>query len=208
MALLETITSPADLRGLDEPALERLAAEIRSFLITHVAATGGHLGPNLGVVELTIALHRVFDSPRTPIVFDTGHQSYVHKLLTGRRDLFPTLRQQGGLSGYPSRAESEHDWVENSHASASLSWAEGMAKGFKLQHADRHVVAVIGDGALTGGMAWEAINNIAVEKDLPLVIVANDNGRSYTPTVGGVADYLTAGRMLQLIAGPPNDGQN
>ncbi|WP_460741979.1 1-deoxy-D-xylulose-5-phosphate synthase [Mariniluteicoccus endophyticus] len=192
MPLLDRIGEPNDLRALDRIQLDELAAEIRAFLVTNVSRTGGHLGPNLGVVELTMALHRVFDSPRDPFIFDTGHQSYVHKILTGRREMFPTLRQKGGLSGYPSRAESEHDWVESSHASSSLSWAEGLAKGLHLQGADdRTVVAVIGDGALTGGMAWEAVNNIAVQKDLPLVIVANDNGRSYTPTVGGLADQLT-----------------
>ncbi|GAB3622998.1 1-deoxy-D-xylulose-5-phosphate synthase [Mariniluteicoccus endophyticus] len=189
---MDRIGEPNDLRALDRIQLDELAAEIRAFLVTNVSRTGGHLGPNLGVVELTMALHRVFDSPRDPFIFDTGHQSYVHKILTGRREMFPTLRQKGGLSGYPSRAESEHDWVESSHASSSLSWAEGLAKGLHLQGADdRTVVAVIGDGALTGGMAWEAVNNIAVQKDLPLVIVANDNGRSYTPTVGGLADQLT-----------------
>ncbi|WP_460770204.1 1-deoxy-D-xylulose-5-phosphate synthase [Mariniluteicoccus flavus] len=191
MPLLDRIGQPKDLRALDRAQLDELAAEIRAFLITNVSRTGGHLGPNLGVVELTMAIHRVFDSPNDPIIFDTGHQSYVHKMLTGRCDQFPTLRQKGGLSGYPSRAESDHDWVESSHASASLSWAEGLAKGLHLQGADRTVVAVIGDGAMTGGMAWEAVNNIAVQKDLPLVIVANDNGRSYTPTVGGLADQLT-----------------
>ncbi|GAB3710402.1 1-deoxy-D-xylulose-5-phosphate synthase [Mariniluteicoccus flavus] len=188
---MDRIGQPKDLRALDRAQLDELAAEIRAFLITNVSRTGGHLGPNLGVVELTMAIHRVFDSPNDPIIFDTGHQSYVHKMLTGRCDQFPTLRQKGGLSGYPSRAESDHDWVESSHASASLSWAEGLAKGLHLQGADRTVVAVIGDGAMTGGMAWEAVNNIAVQKDLPLVIVANDNGRSYTPTVGGLADQLT-----------------
>lgn len=191
MPLLDRVATPDDLRNLQPAELEQLAYEIRAFLIEKVSNTGGHLGPNLGVVELTIALHRVFHSPRDPIIFDTGHQSYVHKILTGRADQFSTLRQTGGLSGYPSRAESEHDWVESSHASSSLSWAEGMAKAFRLQGADRTVAAVIGDGALTGGMAWEAVNNIAVGKDLPLVIVANDNGRSYTPTVGGIADQLT-----------------
>lgn len=191
MSLLENIHEPADLRTLTPAQLKVLASEIRSFLIETVSATGGHLGPNLGVVELTIALHRVFDSPRDPIIFDTGHQSYVHKMLTGRTDQFATLRQSGGLSGYPSRAESPHDWVESSHASSSLSWAEGLAKGFQLTGADRTVAAVIGDGALTGGMAWEAVNNIAVGKDLPLIIVANDNGRSYTPTVGGLAQQLS-----------------
>lgn len=190
MTLLETIKSPSDLRGLDAAALEQLAADIRSFLITHVAATGGHLGPNLGVVELTLAVHRVFDSPRDSIVFDTGHQSYVHKLLTGRQD-FSTLRQQGGLAGYPDRSESEHDIVESSHASSSLSWADGISRGYQMTgQGDRHTVAVIGDGALTGGMAWEAVNNIASDKNRKVVIVVNDNGRSYAPTVGGFANRL------------------
>ncbi|MGA4668331.1 1-deoxy-D-xylulose-5-phosphate synthase [Propionibacteriaceae bacterium Y1923] len=192
MALLDSITAPSDLRALSKPQLEQLADEIREFLVRSVSRTGGHLGPNLGVVELTMGIHRIFDSPTDPIIFDTGHQSYVHKLLTGRRAGFEKLRQQGGLSGYPSREESEHDWVENSHASTSLSWAEGMAKAFQLRGVDRHVVAVIGDGALTGGMAWEALNNIAAEPDLPLVIIVNDNGRSYTPTIGGVANHLSA----------------
>lgn len=190
MTLLETIKSPSDLRGLDAAALEQLAADIRSFLITHVAATGGHLGPNLGVVELTLAVHRVFDSPHDSIVFDTGHQSYVHKLLTGRQD-FSTLRQQGGLAGYPDRSESEHDIVESSHASSSLSWADGISRGYQMTgQGDRHTVAVIGDGALTGGMAWEAVNNIASDKNRKVVIVVNDNGRSYAPTVGGFANRL------------------
>ena len=190
MTLLETIKSPSDLRGLNNAALEQLAADIRAFLITHVAATGGHLGPNLGVVELTLAVHRVFDSPRDSIVFDTGHQSYVHKLLTGRQD-FSTLRQKGGLAGYPDRGESEHDIVESSHASSSLSWADGISRGYQMtgQH-DRHTVVVIGDGALTGGMAWEAVNNIASDKNRKVVIVVNDNGRSYAPTVGGFANRL------------------
>ena len=191
MSLLETINDPRDLSGLSAEQLDQLGGEIRSFLIHHVSQTGGHLGPNLGVVELTIALHRVFDSPRDPIIFDTGHQSYVHKILTGRRDQFPTLKQRGGLSGYPSRAESEHDWVENQHASTSLSYADGLAKAFRLRGEKHTVVAVIGDGALTGGMAWEALNNIAATKDLPVVIVVNDNGRSYTPTVGAIANHLT-----------------
>ena len=192
MALLDRIKDPRDLRDLSRAELDQLAGEIRAFLVSNVSRTGGHLGPNLGVVELTIALHRVFDSPHDPFIFDTGHQSYVHKILTGRQDDFPTLRQLGGLSGYPCRAESEHDWVESSHASSSLSWAEGMAKGFRLQESGRRVIAVIGDGALTGGMAWEAVNNIAFQKDLPLIMIANDNGRSYTPTVGGLASHLTA----------------
>ena len=197
MGLLDTITGPADLKQLSPAKVSGLAEEIRSFLVESVARTGGHLGPNLGVVELTIALHRVFDSPRDTIVFDTGHQSYVHKLLTGRRD-FSGLRTRGGLSGYPSRAESEHDVVENSHASTSLSWAEGIAKARRLTGArERHTVAVVGDGALTGGMAWEALNNIAADKDLPLVIVVNDNTRSYAPTIGGLADHLATLRTTR-----------
>ncbi len=192
MSLLEGLRGPRDLRALSPDQLTDLADEIRSFLIRNVSRTGGHLGPNLGVVELTIALHRVFDSPYDPIIFDTGHQSYVHKIVTGRQDAFDTLRQKGGLSGYPCRDESDHDWVENSHASTSLSWSEGLAKAFRLRGEDRTVVAVIGDGALTGGMAWEALNNIAVDDDLGLVIVVNDNGRSYTPTVGGLATHLSS----------------
>lgn len=195
--MLETITGPADLKALSPAQVRALAEEIRSFLVDSVARTGGHLGPNLGVVELTIALHRVFESPRDAIVFDTGHQSYVHKLLTGRQD-FSGLRSRGGLSGYPSRAESEHDVVENSHASTSLSWADGIAKARRLRgERTRHTVAVIGDGALTGGMAWEAINNIAADKDLPLVIVVNDNTRSYAPTIGGLADHLATLRTTR-----------
>ncbi len=175
--------------------MKQLAAEIREFLVQKVAATGGHLGPNLGVVELTLALHRIFDSPADPIIFDTGHQAYVHKILTGRKDDFDSLRKQGGLSGYPCRAESDHDWVESSHASASLSYADGLAKAFELTGQDRHVVAVVGDGALTGGMCWEALNNIAAGKDRSVVIVVNDNGRSYAPTIGGLADHLAALRL-------------
>jgi 1-deoxy-D-xylulose-5-phosphate synthase len=189
--LLHSIRSPRDLRALPATKLVRLSAEIRSFLIDNVSRTGGHLGPNLGVVELTVALHRVFDSPSDPIIFDTGHQSYVHKMLTGRQGDFPTLRQKGGLSGYPSRAESEHDWVENSHASTALSYADGIAKALRQQGRADTVVAVVGDGSLTGGMAWEALNNIAAEDDLRLVILVNDNGRSYTPTVGGLAKHLS-----------------
>ncbi|RZS89521.1 1-deoxy-D-xylulose-5-phosphate synthase [Motilibacter rhizosphaerae] len=190
MGLLESISEPADLRRLDPSQLESLCAEIRRFLVSSVARTGGHLGPNLGVVELTVALHRVFESPEDVLLFDTGHQSYVHKLLTGRRAGFERLRQKGGLSGYPSRAESPHDVIENSHASTSLSYADGLAKAFQLQgRTDRHVVAVIGDGALTGGMAWEAMNNIATG-DRPVVIVVNDNERSYAPTIGGMARHL------------------
>lgn len=192
MGLLETVKDPQDLAKLSGTELEQLAGEIREFLITNVAATGGHLGPNLGVVELTLAVHRIFESPRDSIVFDTGHQSYVHKLLTGRQD-FSTLRQQGGLSGYPERAESEHDIVESSHASSSLSWADGISRARQLTgEGDRFVVAVVGDGALTGGMTWEAINNIAADKRRRVVIVVNDNGRSYAPTVGGFADYLAS----------------
>jgi len=191
MGHLESITSPQDLRSLSDAELDALAYEIRDLMISTVARTTGHLGPNLGVVELTLAIHRVFDSPRDRIVFDTGHQAYVHKLVTGRHDIFGTLRQEGGLSGYPSRAESDHDIVENSHASTSLSYADGLAKAYRVRGEDRHVVAVIGDGALTGGMAWEALNNIAIARDSKLVIVVNDNERSYTPTIGGLATALT-----------------
>ncbi|MBC9224900.1 1-deoxy-D-xylulose-5-phosphate synthase [Aeromicrobium sp. 636] len=192
-SVLSSVSGPADLRGLDDEALTQLAAEVRELLIESVAANGGHLGPNLGVVELTIALHRVFDSPNDKIVWDTGHQSYVHKMLTGRADQFAQgrLRKEGGLSGYPSQAESPHDWVENSHASTSLSYADGLARANAVQGKDDHVVAVIGDGALTGGMAWEAINNICADNSRRVVIVVNDNGRSYTPTVGGLANRLT-----------------
>ena len=197
MALLDSIGGPDDVKALPADDLPALAQEIRDFLISSVSRTGGHLGPNLGVVELTIALHRVFSSPEDTIVFDTGHQSYVHKLLTGRQD-FDGLRQKGGLSGYPSRAESEHDVVENSHASTALSWADGIAKARRLAgERHRHTVAVIGDGALTGGMAWEAINNIAVDHDLPLVMVVNDNERSYAPTTGGLAEHLATLRTTQ-----------
>ncbi|HVD22709.1 MAG TPA: 1-deoxy-D-xylulose-5-phosphate synthase [Lapillicoccus sp.] len=197
MTLLDSIAGPDDVKAFDPSELDQLAQEIREFLVASVSRTGGHLGPNLGVVELSIALHRVFDSPRDTIVFDTGHQSYVHKLLTGRHD-FDRLRMKGGLSGYPSRAESEHDVVENSHASTALSWADGIAKARRLTgRRDRHTVAVVGDGALTGGMAWEAINNIAVDKDLPLVIVVNDNERSYAPTIGGLADHLATLRTTR-----------
>jgi 1-deoxy-D-xylulose-5-phosphate synthase len=198
MTLLESIWSPRDVKALSPDELDVLAEEIRTFLIEAVSRNGGHLGPNLGVVELTIALHRVFDSPGDPIVWDTGHQSYVHKLLTGRTEGFARLRQRGGVSGYPNRGESEHDFVENSHASTSLSYADGLAKALALrgeQH--RRVVAVIGDGALTGGMAWEALNNIAGAKDRPVVIVVNDNGRSYQRTIGGLADHLAAVRVSQ-----------
>ncbi|WP_435741403.1 1-deoxy-D-xylulose-5-phosphate synthase [Nocardioides sp. SYSU DS0663] len=191
MSLLDSITGPRDLRGLSAEELETLCAEIRDLLVQTCSRIGGHLGPNLGVVELTLAIHRVFDSPRDRIVLDTGHQSYVHKILTGRARQFDGLRKEGGLSGYPSQAESEHDLVENSHASTALSYADGIAKAFAIRGEDRHTVAVIGDGALTGGMAWEALNNIAIAKDSKLVIVVNDNGRSYTPTIGGLANALT-----------------
>ncbi|MBM9460586.1 1-deoxy-D-xylulose-5-phosphate synthase [Nocardioides sp. zg-536] len=192
MPVLDKISSPRDLRALSEDELTQLAAEIRDLLIRTVATNTGHLGPNLGVVELTLAVHRVFDSPRDKVVFDTGHQSYVHKLVTGRAASFDTLRREGGLSGYPSQAESEHDLVENSHASTALSYADGLAKAYAVRGEDRHVVAVIGDGALTGGMAWEALNNIAIQHGSRLVIVVNDNGRSYTPTIGGLANALTS----------------
>jgi len=193
--LLAGITGPGDLRRLDDSELDELAAEIRAFLVEKVAAAGsGHLGPNLGVVELTLALHRVFDSPSEPILFDTGHQSYVHKIVTGRADGFDQLRKAGGLSGYPSRAESAHDWIENSHASTALSYADGLAKAFAVRGERRPVVAVVGDGALTGGMCWEALNNIAAS-DRPVVIVVNDNGRSYAPTIGGLARHLGALRL-------------
>ena len=194
--LLDSIDGPAALKQLDAARLPALAAEIRDFLVAAVARTGGHLGPNLGVVELSIALHRVFDSPRDVLLWDTGHQAYVHKLLTGRADRFGELRQEAGLSGYPSRAESEHDVIENSHASTALSYADGLAKAFALRgERDRAVVAVVGDGALTGGMCWEAINNIASAPDRPIVIVVNDNGRSYAPTVGGLAAHLNRLRL-------------
>ncbi|MEO0060683.1 MAG: hypothetical protein RL343_301 [Actinomycetota bacterium] len=190
MSVLERIKGPRDLDLLSASELLQLCSEIRSYLVTAVAKTGGHLGPNLGVVETTVAIHRVFNSPKDSVIFDTGHQSYVHKMLTGRSDL-GTLRQKDGLAGYPQRAESEHDIVESSHASSSLSWADGIAKAYKLTgQNDRYVVAVVGDGALTGGMAWEALNNISDDNDRKLVIVVNDNGRSYAPTIGGLARYL------------------
>jgi 1-deoxy-D-xylulose-5-phosphate synthase len=190
MAILDSVNGPEDLKALTHKQLLELAQEIRDFLIAKVAKTGGHLGPNLGVVETTIAIHKVFDSPNDSIVFDTGHQSYVHKILTGRKD-FDTLRQKDGLAGYPQRSESAHDIVESSHASSSLSWADGIAKAYKLtEQNDRYVIAVVGDGALTGGMTWEALNNISDDNDRKLVIVVNDNGRSYAPTIGGLARYL------------------
>jgi len=197
MSLLSSITGPRDLDGLSTEQLTQLAQEVRDFLIENVARTGGHLGPNLGVVELTIALHRVFDSPNDPFVFDTGHQSYVHKLLTGRQD-FSALRSRGGLAGYPQRSESVHDVVESSHASSSLSWADGISRALtRTGRKDRHVVAVVGDGALTGGMTWEALNNISDDNDRNLVIVVNDNGRSYAPTIGGMARYLNRVRTTE-----------
>ncbi|MCP2260738.1 1-deoxy-D-xylulose-5-phosphate synthase [Streptoalloteichus tenebrarius] len=195
MTLLESVQSPADLKRLEHGELTRLAEEIRTFLVEKVSRTGGHLGPNLGAVELTLAVHRVFDSPHDAVVFDTGHQAYVHKIVTGRHADFDTLRTKGGLSGYPSRAESEHDLVENSHASTALSYADGLSRAFQLRDARRHVVAIVGDGALTGGMCWEALNNIAADQDRPVVIVVNDNGRSYSPTIGGLADHLAALRL-------------
>jgi 1-deoxy-D-xylulose-5-phosphate synthase len=196
VTLLETVRGPEDLKRLAPSQLSVLAAELRDVLVDTVSRTGGHLGPSLGVVELTIALHRVFDSPRDKILWDTGHQSYPHKLLTGRLDDFGTLRKQGGVSGYPSRAESEHDVIENSHASTALSYADGLAKAYRLRGEDRHVVAIVGDGALTGGMCWEALNNIAAS-NLPVVVVVNDNGRSYSPTIGGLAEHLANLRMTQ-----------
>jgi len=189
---LESLQSPADLAKFSYPELEELAGEIRGFLIEKVSKSGGHLGPNLGVVELTIAIHRTFESPKDTVLFDTGHQSYVHKILTGRAQSFDKLRQRGGIAGYPNRAESEHDVIENSHASTALSWADGIARGNAINgQSDRSVVCVVGDGALTGGMSWEALNNIASSENLNLIIVVNDNERSYSPTIGGLATYLS-----------------
>lgn len=197
MGLLESIRGPRDLKALSSEQIPVLAGEIREFLVDAVSRTGGHLGPNLGVVELTLALHRVFESPRDRILWDTGHQSYVHKIVTGRQD-FSALRQEGGVSGYPSQVESEHDVIENSHASTVLSYADGFAKAHQIRGLDdRHVVAVIGDGALTGGMAWEALNNIAAAKDRPVIIVVNDNERSYAPTTGGLANHLATLRTTR-----------
>lgn len=191
MSILEGINGPRDLDALNSDQIVQLCGEIREHLVQSVAKTGGHLGPNLGVVETTVAIHRVFNSPNDPIIFDTGHQSYVHKILTGRRDL-STLRKKDGIAGYPQRSESEHDVVESSHASSSLSWADGIAKAYKLTgQDDRYVIALLGDGSLTGGMTWEALNNITHENDRKLVIVVNDNGRSYAPTIGGLAKHLT-----------------
>ncbi|MDA3649550.1 1-deoxy-D-xylulose-5-phosphate synthase [Saccharopolyspora indica] len=195
MTLLGSVSSPADVRRLKHAELAQLADEIRKFLIEKVSRTGGHLGPNLGAVELTLAVHRVFDSPRDAVVFDTGHQAYVHKIITGRQGGFDQLRKRDGLSGYPSRAESDHDHVENSHASTALSYADGMARAFQLRGEQRHAVAIVGDGALTGGMCWEALNNIAADQERPVVIVVNDNGRSYAPTIGGLAEHLAALRL-------------
>ncbi len=196
--MIEQIKSPKDLAELSPADLIALAEEIRAFLIAKVTKTGGHLGPNLGVVELTIAIHRTFDSPKDVVLFDTGHQSYVHKILTGRSEGFDLLRQKGGLSGYPSRAESDHDVIENSHASTALSWGDGISRGFSLTgQSDRHVVVVVGDGALTGGMSWEALNNIATAESRNLVIVVNDNERSYSPTIGGMATYLSTLRVTR-----------
>ncbi len=192
--VLGGVHSPADLRALSREELTLLAAEIRDLLVQTVSRTGGHLGPNLGAVELTIALHRSFDSPTEPILFDVGHQAYVHKILTGRAERFGTLRKTGGLPGYPSRAESRHDWIENSHASTALSYADGLAKAFAIRDERRPVVAVVGDGALTGGMCWEALNNIAAG-GRPVIIVVNDNGRSYSPTIGGLANHLAKLRL-------------
>jgi len=196
--MLENIAGPHDLKELTPEQLRELAAEIRSFLVEKVSRTGGHLGPNLGVVELTLSIHRTFDSPKDIVLFDTGHQSYVHKMVTGRADKFDQLRQRGGLAGYPSRAESDHDVIENSHASTALSWGDGISRGFSITgQDDRHVVVVVGDGALTGGMSWEALNNIATAGERKLVIVVNDNERSYSPTIGGLAVHLSTLRMTQ-----------
>ena len=196
--MIESIKSPDDIKGLSQEELISLAQEIRTFLIEKVSKSGGHLGPNLGVVELTMAIHRVFDSPRDVVLFDTGHQSYVHKIVTGRAGEFDLLRQRGGIAGYPNRSESEHDVIENSHASTALSWGDGISRGFSITgQNDRSVVVVVGDGALTGGMSWEALNNIAAAKDRNLVLVVNDNERSYSPTIGGVATYLSTLRVTQ-----------
>jgi len=196
--VIESIKGPQDIKGLSQDELVLLAQEIRTFLIEKVSKSGGHLGPNLGVVELTMAIHRIFDSPRDVILFDTGHQSYVHKIVTGRAGDFDLLRQRGGIAGYPNRSESEHDVIENSHASTALSWGDGISRGFSITgQDDRSVVVVVGDGALTGGMSWEALNNIAAAKDRNLVLVVNDNERSYSPTIGGVATYLSTLRVTQ-----------
>jgi len=196
--MLESLTGPEDLKALSPAQLAELSDEIRAFLVEKVSRTGGHLGPNLGVVELTISIHRTFDSPKDLVLFDTGHQSYVHKIVTGRSADFDGLRQRGGIAGYPNRRESAHDVIENSHASTALSWGDGISRGFALTgQKDRHVVVVVGDGALTGGMSWEALNNIATAEDRKLVIVVNDNERSYSPTIGGLAVHLSTLRMTQ-----------
>ena len=196
--MLESIKSPADIKALDSAQLISLSEEIRQFLIEKVSKTGGHLGPNLGVVELTLAIHRIFDSPRDVVLFDTGHQSHVHKIITGRAADFDGLRQRGGIAGYPNRSESEHDVIENSHASTALSWGDGISYGFaQTGQTDRHVVVVVGDGALTGGMSWEALNNIAATEVRNLVIIVNDNERSYSPTIGGLATYLSTLRVTR-----------
>lgn len=198
MSVIESIQGPEDLAPLSHAQLDDLAVEIRRFLIYKVSKTGGHLGPNLGVVELTIAVHRSFASPKDVVLFDTGHQSYVHKILTGRAGGFDNLRQRGGLAGYPSRKESPHDVIENSHASTALSWGDGISRGFALTgQSDRYVVVIVGDGALTGGMSWEALNNIATAKDRNLIIIVNDNARSYSPTIGGLAEHLSTLRVTQ-----------
>jgi 1-deoxy-D-xylulose-5-phosphate synthase len=198
MSILDRVNGPEDLKGLKDAEVIELAQDIREFLISKVAKTGGHLGPNLGVVETTLAIHRVFDSPKDSIIFDTGHQSYVHKLLTGRKN-FDNLRSKEGLAGYPQRSESIHDIVESSHASSSISWGDGIAKAYRLtKQDDRYVIVVVGDGALTGGMTWEALNNISDDNDRKLVIVVNDNGRSYAPTIGGLARYLNGIRTERI----------
>ena len=200
MGILQSINSPTDLKKIPAAQIPTLAKEVREFLIDRVSKTGGHLGPNLGVVELTIAIHRVFDSPKDSIVWDTGHQSYVHKMFTGRLDQFSELRKKDGISGYPARSESDHDIVENSHASTALSWADGIARAYEQtgELKDRHVVAVVGDGSLTGGMSWEALNNIASQTHRPLVIIVNDNGRSYSPTIGGLSTHLASLRTNDM----------
>ncbi len=196
--MLESLKGPEDLKALNAAQLAELSSEIRAFLVEKVSRTGGHLGPNLGVVELTLSIHRIFDSPKDIVLFDTGHQSYVHKIVTGRADKFDGLRQRGGIAGYPNRRESEHDVIENSHASTALSWGDGISRGFSITgQNDRHVVVVVGDGALTGGMSWEALNNIATAGTRNLVIVVNDNERSYSPTIGGLATHLSTLRMTQ-----------
>ena len=200
LGLLQSINSPQDLKKIPASQIPALAKEVREFLIDRVSKTGGHLGPNLGVVELTIAIHRVFDSPKDSIIWDTGHQSYVHKMFTGRLDQFSELRKKDGISGYPARSESDHDIVENSHASTALSWADGIARAYEQtgELKDRHVIAVVGDGSLTGGMSWEALNNIASQTHRPLVIIVNDNGRSYSPTIGGLSTHLASLRTNEM----------